>query len=513
MAKMSTPSTKNPAPARVRSEGGEGAGPGAEEPDEKAPPADGTEGEGTGDDDTGTTEAPKADEAKRSVNDLAVRAERKRVIEVQRIAKTLEMPDDFVKRHIEQGTPVDKVRAEAIDTHEKNARIDMGNGPSITAGLDARDKFIRCATDWLIQRSGQAAAVVEAGKKRGETIKLDPGEARGMTLLRLAEDCLHRSGQKTRGMDPLRIAGAAFEVRSGSGYQTTSDFAGIIDSVVERTLLANYELAEDLWRKLAKVGSVSDFKPSARVRLGTLGRLDRVPEHAEFKNKTIPDGVSEQVQVETFGNIFAVTRQVIVNDDLGAILRLVEDAGRAAGATIEAEFWDLLALNGGLGPDMSDGLPLFDVAHGNIQATGTALGVAGLDANRQKMAAQTDPSGNRIVMRPAILVVGTALGMAANNYNVAEYDLDEADGVTPNGVRGMFKEVIDSPYVSGTRRYIFADPQKNPTFEVNFLNGQQTPFTESRDGWRIDGKEYKVRHDFGVDAVDWRTAITDDGTP
>jgi len=514
-------------PVNVRAEGG-----GQDQPDETDAEKTGTGGagdegdgageqggEGTGDagdaGDSGDAEQggeqpnQSGDGERRSL--VARAGERARILHIQRIGRTLGVAEKVVQRAIERGDTVAKFRAEAQDIFERDGRIETGHG-RIEVGSDARDKFRRCATDWLIQRTGQAAAVVEAGRKRGQTVKLDPGEAGGMTLLRLAEDCLLRAGVKTRGMNPLRIAELAFDTRAG-GYHTTSDFPGIIDSVVDTTLLANYVLAEDAWRKLAKVGSVSDFKLSRRLRLGTLGRLDKVPEHAEFKNKEIPDGVSETVQIQTFGNIFAVTRQVIVNDDLGAILRLVEDAGRAAGHTIELEFWDLLGLNGGLGPVMSDAKTLFHADHGNIQPTGTALGVAGLDANRVLMAAITDPSGNRIVMRPHTLLVGTAYGMAARNFNTAEFDIDAGDGVTPNGVRNLFEEVIDSPYVAGTRRYIFADPQRNPTFEVNFLNGQQTPFTESRDGWRIDGKEYKVRHDFGVNAVDWRTAITDDGTP
>jgi hypothetical protein len=65
--------------------------------------------------------------------------------------------------------------------------------------------------------------------------------------------------------------------------------------------------------------------------------------------------------------------------------------------------------------------------------------------------------------------------------------------------------------LSGTRRYLFADPSIAPVFEVAFLEGQTAPVLESRDGWRVDGTEMRVRLDYGVAAVDYRGAVTNAG--
>lgn len=494
----------------------------ADEVEDQKEPGDGdgdedagdTSDEDAGDDaDAGDDEETKGERA--ALLARGAELERKRQAGLVRWGRVMGLDDDLVKKSIADGTSVRDFQRIALKAAEKRQLEDHprpgGHVESVRGG-DATDKFRRQAIEALLQRTGKASVVIAAAKKRGETVKIDGGELRGMSLLRLAAHCLERAGIRTHGMSDTRLAEVAFNARAG-GFQTTSDFPLILDEVVNRTLLADYELADDTWRLLAKVGSVPNFKPSSRVRLGGLGRLDRVPEHSEFKNKPLPDGTAEQVQIETFGNIFAITRQVIIDDDLGAIMRMVGEIGRTAGVTIEEEFWDLLNLNGGLGPVMADGLPLFDAAHGNIQPTGTALTVAGLDLNNVLMTSQTDPSGRRIVMRPHTLLVSTTQRLLARNLNDSEFDIDIADGVTPNGIRNMFEQIIDTPEITSPRRYIFADPQRFATFEVNFLNGQQTPFTESRDGWRIDGKEYKVRHDFGVDAVDWRTAMTDDGAP
>ena len=76
---------------------------------------------------------------------------------------------------------------------------------------------------------------------------------------------------------------------------------------------------------------------------------------------------------------------------------------------------------------------------------------------------------------------------------------------------GLFRDIVDSPRITGTRQYLFADPSDAPVFEVAFLEGEQQPFMETQDGWRTDGVEWKVRHDFGVAAIDFRGAVTDAG--
>ena len=78
-------------------------------------------------------------------------------------------------------------------------------------------------------------------------------------------------------------------------------------------------------------------------------------------------------------------------------------------------------------------------------------------------------------------------------------------------VVGLFDDIIDTGRLTGTRRYMFADPSIAPVIEVAFLEGEQQPFMEIQGGWRVDGVEWKVRHDFGVAAVDFRGALTDAG--
>jgi hypothetical protein len=96
--------------------------------------------------------------------------------------------------------------------------------------------------------------------------------------------------------------------------------------------------------------------------------------------------------------------------------------------------------------------------------------------------------------------------------NEAQYDPDTASKLQkPNKVRGLFDDVVGTPRLAGTRYYAFADKDMHPAIEVVFLNGVQEPYLEQREGWRTDGTEFKVRHDYGVGGINYRSAVTNAG--
>ena len=52
---------------------------------------------------------------------------------------------------------------------------------------------------------------------------------------------------------------------------------------------------------------------------------------------------------------------------------------------------------------------------------------------------------------------------------------------------------------------------KGKTVKVFFLNGNRTPYLETKEGWNIDGVEFKVRIDAGAKAMDWKALIRNAG--
>jgi hypothetical protein len=312
------------------------------------------------------------------------------------------------------------------------------------------------------------------------------------------------------------FGGGDFYAR-GAGYASATAFPVALENVMHKTLLARYAVYPITWRRFCAVKPASDFRAQNYYRNGLFGALDPLNELGEFQFRGIPDSEKVSLTVATCGNRIALSRKAMVNDDMGAFTDLAARFGDASAYSVEAAVYATLLLNSGLGPTMPyDSTAMFDASHGNI-TTGAAMSAAAFDLDRVAMGIQTDPSGKRILnLNPSVLVVPKALGGPAAVINRSEYDPDNLVSGSkavnrPNVAFKLFQDVVDVPYLSGTRRYIFADPQVAPCLGVAFLEGQEAPLMETRLGWEIDGMEWKVRLDYGVGGLDHRGAVTNAG--
>lgn len=390
---------------------------------------------------------------------------------------------------------------------QANAKLlaHLGQGAAPIAGgyvvtvEDERDKFRAAAVDSILARAAARDA-------KGDVVRVTAANPlRGHKLIDLARACLARAGINTDGMSQMQVVAAAFT-------QSTSDFPVLLENTMHKSLQAAYAVAALTWRRFCNIGSVSDFRASNRYRVGSLSNLDAVSELGEFKNKAIPDGEKSSITAGTKGNIINLSRQAVINDDLGAFVGLAAALGRAAARTIESDIYALLALNSGLGPTMSDSYSLFHANHNNI-TTGAAISMAALDLDRVALASQKDVGGNDYLdLVPDVLLLPLSLGGTARGIVGAEYDPDTTGKLQkPNIVKNMVRDVVDSPRLTGTRRYLFANPSEAPVLEVAFLDGQQDPYLELQDGFDVDGGRYKVRLDYGTAAIDYRGAVTNAG--
>jgi ATP-dependent protease ClpP protease subunit len=391
---------------------------------------------------------------------------------------------------------IDTARARLLD--HIGQRSEPIAGTSVVTLEDETDK----------RREAMAAAImIRAGVADRETRAKHQGNPwRGHTLMDIARASLSRAGIRTDGLDRMTIAGMAFT-------QGTSDFQILLENVLHKTLQNAYATAPDTWSRFCVTGSVSDFRPHKRYRVGSIGNLDTVTELGEFKTKTIPDGESDTVAIGTRGNIINISRQTIINDDLGAFTSLAVGAGRAAKRTIEAAVYAMLAENSGNGPLLEDGNPLFHASHNNLVASGAAPSVEQFDAMRVLMAAQKDVGGNDYLdLVPAIWLGPKGLGGTARVVNDSEYDPDASNKLQrANKVRGLVRDIVDTARLTGTAYYMFADPMDAPVFEVAFLDGNSEPYLESQNGFTVDGTAWKVRLDFGVAPRDYRGAVKNNG--
>ncbi len=396
----------------------------------------------------------------------------------------------------------------ACNATDANKRIlaHMAKGATSAAGRtsvetveDQRDKIVAAGTQALMARAGLQG-------RDGKRVVADGSNPfRGQTLLEMARASLVRAGIRIEGLDKMQLVAAAFT-------QSTSDFPVLLENTMHKALQSAYAVAPDTWRRFAAEGTVSDFRAHSRYRVGSLSNLDAKGELGEFKNKTIPDGEKSSITAATKGNIINLSREAIINDDLSAFVGLASALGRAAKRTVEVDVYATLALNSGLGPTLNDGLTLFHANHNNI-TTGAAISMLAIDADRVAMKSQLDVGGNDFLdLMPAVLLVPVGLGGTARGINDSQYDPDASNKLQkPNIVKGIFSDIVDTPRLTGTRRYLFANPSEAPVLEVAFLDGNSEPYLEAEDGFDVDGSRWKVRLDYGVAGIDYRGAVTNAG--
>lgn len=452
--------------------------------------------------------------------DQAVARERTRTTGIRALAEKHSLGAAWADKMIDGAKTIEEARGCALDAlAEQGDSVGIGHsGPTVTVTKDARDKWLTGAANSIILRAGIGGTLKAAAAKRGEKIDLDPGEFRGIRNAELARMSLEMNGHRVRSYDRAEIVGMAIMAMGSmgaqgyGGQQTTSDFAVLLENVMHKTLQAAYDIAPDTWTRVCGVGSVGDFRAHNRYIRGTFGELDDLTESGEFKSKNIPDAAKESIKAGTKGNMVGLSRQAIVNDDMDAFSFTANDLGRAAKLTIEKAFYRLLALNGGLGPIMNDGKTFFHADHGNI-GTGAAPSVDAFDKTATMMAQQKDLSGNEFLdITPAIWLGPIGQRGDVVVINGAEYDPDTASKLQkPNKVRGLFSDIVGTPRLAGNPWYAFADQTTAPAFEVVFLDGEQEPQLDSKEGWSFDGIEWRVRHDHGIGGVNYRSGHRNPG--
>lgn len=351
---------------------------------------------------------------------------------------------------------------------------------------DSRDRFRAGATLALLARAGVRP---EAAQQAAAN------EYRGLSLMDLARLSLENCGVNHRGMDPRSIVASAFT-------QSTSDLPVLLENTLHKLLMQGYRAAPDTWRQFAKVGEVSDFRVHNRLRPGSFSNLDDVAEDGELKRKPIPDASKATIQAKTKGNLIAVTREMIINNDLQNLVDQSIDLGRAAARTLESDVLGLIVANA----VTADGVALCHADHGNVVAS-AAPGAGTLGKARTLMRKQKDASGNDYLdPRIAVLLTSVDYEDTWDQLINSVTDVSSNNPNTRNPVQNI-AAVVGTPRLPATATYLLADPADVAAVEVAFLNGVQEPMIESRDGWSVLGSEQRVVFDYGFAPQDYRGIV------
>jgi hypothetical protein len=324
---------------------------------------------------------------------------------------------------------------------------------------------------------------------------------RGMTLMDMARESIEAAGGSARSLSRREIAVMALnldrDMQGRAGMSSTSDFPQILAGTVNRTLRTAYGIQPRTFTGWARESTAPDFREVARTQLSESAAFKQIKEGGEYKMITFGDS-AEKYSLGKWGGIVALTWETLINDDLGAFDR-IPLALAAEAAAIEGDI--VYGILTGAAA-MSDGLGLFDAGHGNLAGAASAITDLTLGDGRAAMRKQIGLKGRVLNLTPSFLIVGPDNEGAANKYTSASFVAAKAGDINPNFNTSL--EVVVDPRIQGKAWHLSATPALVDTIEFAYLEGEQGLFTETRQGFEVDGLQIKARHVFGAKAIDWR---------
>ncbi len=419
-------------------------------------------------------------------------AERARTVAILGRVEKAGLPQSFAQKLIADGVSLETAFGAILD--EKAATANDGGDIRNTQASTRITGDVRDRT-----RQGMTVALMaKAGLEGGER-----NEFTSMSLREMARTVLTAQGASVPHGGVMQLASAAFAPASAGAMHTTSDFGNILADIANKSMLKGFEESPEIFERFTSVGTMGDFKPTKRVGLDNFPSLLKVEEGGEFKYGTMGD-FGETAVLATYGRLFAISRQTIINDDLDAFTKVPAKMGRAARRTVGDLVFAMIKANA----QMADGVALFASAHNNLASSGALPSEAAINDAIVAMSKQSDNSGNsKLNITPKYLLAPPEYRAPVLQALNSEYAPDDTSkvgsakmGRAYNTVRDAAEPLFDARIDDGSW-YMLGDPSQYDTIEVGYLDGITTPWLDQQDGWTVDGTEFKVRIDATATAL------------
>lgn len=395
--------------------------------------------------------------------------------------------NDYAVELIERGLPLEAAREEIFQK-----LIDKDPGETInlkisSGSYDERDVRVRSMQNALMHRVDSSTKLEESAY-----------QYRGASLLDIARRCLEADGIKV-GYDRSTIATRAM---------TTADFPEILSNTSNKMLLASYEnkIAKQTFTPLVKIGNAPDFKKMKKVRPSESPSFKPLEEDGEIRTARLSEN-SEEYRISTFARTILISRQAIIDDDLGAFDQL--SSFGASAARLESNLvWSILLDNARMG----DGHRLFSKEHKNIGEGKypQGLDIEGLSFGEYIMSSQMGLNEEDFLdIMPKYLIVPSILKTKALSIISDRYMPNEPSKVNPfaGGLEVISEPRLNKLVTVGQFEpwFLAADKEEGlPLVELSFLDGVRRPTIDSRVNFETKGVEVSAIIDCGAKALDWR---------
>ena len=292
-----------------------------------------------------------------------------------------------------------------------------------------------------------------------------------------------------------------------AGFSTVN-LPGILGNVANKILLDAFTQQPVTYDQIAAIEDFSNFHVHNIYRLDATGSFVRVPHDGELPHGQLVESAYTN-KLDTYGMMLTITRQQIVNDDLGAFKSLIAQLGRRARIALERALYNVVM-------EATDNF--YSAANGN-RLTSAPLGIDSIGRARAALSKMLDANGDPLAIEGQYILVPPELEPLALQIYTS-MTLNETTEVNrPRPVNNPYVnryKPISSPFLSSgsgagqspTTWYMIANPSLVPAFQVAFLEGRRAPTIETADTeFRTLGLSMRAYWDFGVARIDPRGAI------
>jgi len=233
------------------------------------------------------------------------------------------------------------------------------------------------------------------------------------------------------------------------------------------------------------------------VRAGDFPKLQPIGENGEIKFGTFGEA-RETAILAPYGVGLRISRQMMINDELGAIDEVLSDYGQSV-AEFEEETFYAFALSSA---KLSDGKAVFHADHNNLAGAGAAINVTTVSAGRAAIRKQQSIDKKKLNMTASIILVGPNKETEAEQL-VAAIQPQEAGNVNP--FSGRLDPVVTAQ-IEDNSWYLLAGSERpgGALWTYGYLDGAEAPRVRTEEAFGQQGMSMSVEHDFGLGAIDYR---------
>lgn len=306
---------------------------------------------------------------------------------------------------------------------------------------------------------------------------------------------------------------------------TTGDFSGLVKNSLNKLVTNTWEelgkAGYDWWKDVTVQEHFTSLHEITGTLIGTVGDLPSIAEGGAYTELQVGDS-SETANFVKYGGYIPLTLELIDRDETRKLRSYARELASAGMRKISRLVAEIFTVNGGTGPYLADGSPLFNNAlvttpggHANLDTLAlnhTNWDLVSSNVYMQPMLVKDAVSfygtGPRMAVNPKYILVGRSQQKAAMEICTGSL-VRESDYVYDNVLKGSAVPLLVPEWTDANDWAAACDPRVAPAIFVGerfglapeiFIAGDEiSPAVFSNDEHRL-----KVRHYLAVWVNDFR---------